>query len=368
MKTKLIGAIASVMLLTACSAQPPSVTPTPVDFMGCVLSDNFGVDDQSVGSLSFLGALQAQAQFGIKLRQADVSANATYGEYSVALADLMENRCNLVVAVGGSAEVIEDKAELYPKVKFVEVHGRPYSVGEASGIDPNRLSNVKSISYNTEQGGFLAGYLAATQTATQVVGAFGATLNRAETAILAGFSQGVKYANSRNGTKVRVLGQASAESDFWVSVGQANSNETAAEIKSMISQGADVIVPVVGGTFESGAGMAALTTAAKSSSKVSIIGSVSNWYASDAALQVRSPVLASVLLNIQQDVATAIGDAVNGIFVGGPAGDYLGNLANSGVSLSGQNETTFNNNFVASLDLLQRQIQDGSLVVRAQLQ
>lgn len=368
MKTKLIGAIASVMLLTACSAQPPSASPTPVDFMGCVLSDNFGVDDQSVGSLSFLGALQAQAQYGIKLRQADVSANASYGEYSAALKELMENRCNLVVAVGGSAEVIEDKAELYPKVKFIEVHGRPYSVGEASGINPERLSNVKSISYNSEQGGFLAGYLAATQSETQVVGAFGATLNRAETAILAGFSQGVKYANNRNGTKVRLLGQASADSDFWVSVGQANSNETASEIKLMVAQGADVLLPVVGGTFESGAGMAALTTAVKSATKVSVIGSMSNWYASDAALEVRSPVLASVVLNIQQDVANAIGEALAGTFVGGPAGDYLGNLANSGVSLSGENEITFNNNFVATVAELQRLIEDGSIVVRSQLQ
>lgn len=368
MKTKLVSAIASVLLLTSCTAQPPSASPTPVDFMGCVLSDNFGVDDQSIGSASFLGALQAQAQYGIKLRQANVSANATYGEYSGALKKLMENRCDLVVAIGGSAQVVEDKAELYPKVKFVEVHGRPYSVGEASGLDPEKLTNVKSISYNSEQGGFLAGYLAATQTQTQVVGGFGATLNRAETAILAGFAQGVQYANDRNSTKVRVLGQAAAESDFWVSVGQANSNETASEIKSMVAQGADVLIPVVGGTFESGAGMAALTTAIKSPSPVSIIGSMSNWHASDAALEVRAPVLASVVLNIQRDVAAAIGEAVNGTFVGGPAGDYLGNLANAGVTLSGPHDITFSATYTATVAEVQRLIENGSILVRAQLQ
>lgn len=367
-KTRLLGAVASVILLAGCAQQAPSASPTPVNFMGCILADNFGVDDQSVGSQSFLGALQAQAQFGIKLRKETVSANASYNEYSKAFETLLQNDCDVVIAIGSAAEITENRASDYPKVKFILVHGRPYQVGDATGINPVRLANVKSLSYDSAQGGFLAGYLAATQTETQVVGAFGSTLNRAETSVLAGFSQGVRHANKLNGTPVKILGQAAANSDLWVSVGLANSNETADRLKLMVAEGADVIMPVVGGTMSSGPGIAAVTTASKSATRVSVIGSFTDWYASEAASEVRAPILASVVLTIQKDVAATIGQAIKGEFVGGSGGDYLGTLANDGVYLAGPNETALNGNYLNRVAELESQIADGTIVVRSALQ
>jgi basic membrane protein A len=366
--TRLVSVLASVVLLSGCAEQAPSATPTPVDYMGCILADNFGVDDQTVGSTSFLGALQAQAQFGIKLRKATVSANASYNEYAKAFESLLENDCDIVVAIGSAAEITENRASDYPNVNFIEVHGRPYQVGDATGINPDSLKNVRSLSYDSAQGGFLAGYLAATQTESKVIGAFGSTLNRAETAILAGFSQGVRYANEINSTSVKLLGQANANSDYWVAVGLANSVETAERIKSMVTEGADVILPVVGGTMSSGPGIAAATTAGKSSTKVSIIGSFTDWYASEAAGEIHGPILASVALSIQKDVAAAIGQDINGDFVGGQAGNYLGTLRNGGVYLAGANEITLNGNYLNQVAELERKIAEGTIVVRSALQ
>lgn len=367
-KSRLIAAIASALLLAGCSAQEPSATPTPVDYMGCILSDNYGIDDQTFGSSTFLGALQAQAQFGIKLRHEGVTPNASYSDYGKALAKLLENDCDLVVAIGSATEIAEDKASLYPKVNFVVVHARPYKIGDASELDPAALPNVKSLSYDIAQGGFLAGYLAATQSESGTVGAFGATLNRPEIAILAGFSQGVRFANFENGTRVRVLGQASQTADLWLSVGLANSNETAAKIRSMAASGADVIFPVVGGTMESGPGIAAATTALKTANQVSLIGSFTNWSAYEAANEVREPILGSVALSLQQDIVNAFSADLKGELVTGALGDYLGTLENGGVSLVTDSQRPINTNYEANVASLQKQIADGIIVVRSTLQ
>ncbi|MFM6979890.1 MAG: BMP family protein [Micrococcales bacterium] len=368
MLKQLIGALVSVAVLTGCSQLEKDATPTPVDYMGCVLSDNFGLDDQSVGSLTFLGALQAQAQFGIKLRQVSVSANATYSDYETALATAMDFNCDMVVAVGGAAEVIEKNAAQYPNTNFVEVHGRPYSLGEASGLSAAELSNVKSLSYDSAQGSFLAGYLAATQSETKVVAGFADTLNRAELAMLAGFSQGVAYANAKNQTNVVILGQATSLSDYWLTMGQANPAETETAIKDFIRQGADIIVPVVGSTQQTGAASRAVEAVSLSGQKVSIIGTFANWYAGESVSETKSAVLASVLLNIQRDVSEAIGADLDGTFNAGLTGEYLGTLANQGVELVGPHDIAFNQDFSNQIETLKTAIASGQIVITSRLQ
>lgn len=359
--TRSISALAAVALLTGCSQAEPNAKPTPVSFVGCVLSDNSGFDDQSVGSEVFKGALQAQAQYGMKIRYVQVAANASYADYSSDFKTLMANNCGAVVGIGGASEVVEHNASLFPKVDFALVHGRRYGLGEASGISPENLPNVKSISYASEQGGFLAGYLAATQSQSHFVAGFGATLNRSELAMLSGFSQGVRYANSRNNLRVELLGQADATSDLWVTVGQANSSETQKQLQKFAAQGADVIFPVVGGTDQMGPGQAATAAASTASSKLAVLGSVSNWYKGEAVADSHQVVLGSVVLTIQRDVAAALGDSLNGSFVGGPAGDYIGNLQNSGVFISGANDIAFNASYTTTIDSLKSQIVAGEI-------
>lgn len=361
---KFFSAIASVAVLTGCSQLEPDAVATPVNFVTCVLGDNFGLDDQTIGSQSYLGALQAQAQFGAKLRYQTVAPNAVYNDYHNALKNLMSNDCNVVIAIGNSAEAVEDDSALYANTTFIEVHGRAYSVGDASSKSAADLKNVRSISYRSEQGGFLAGYLAATQTQTQTVAAFGQTLNLAEVAILAGFAQGVTQANTDFNTTVQILGHAASDSDLWVSIPLGSTREASKQVKQFIAQSADVIFPVVGNTSDAGTGLTALTTANASDPKVAVIGSFGNWYASEAAQDVRASVIASVALTIQKDVASAIGELIDhGSFT-----DYVGTLDNGGVYLTGPNDLAFNGSFDSKLNSLKDQIRNAQILVRESLQ
>ncbi|MEO0049459.1 MAG: hypothetical protein RL556_791 [Actinomycetota bacterium] len=356
--------LASALALAGCSARPDSVLPTPVNVTACILGDQQGLDDHSVGSSAYLGMLQAQAQYGVKLRVAKIAEGSTDADKLTAYKNLLKKGCSIMVGVGDAADVFENQASAHANLKFILVHGRSYSLGDASGVRASKLSNVKSISYQSEQGGFLAGYLAASQSQSGKVAAFGSSLTRTETSLLAGFYLGVQYANEVQGKAVEVLGHN--RGDVWQAVGKNDSEAARTTTIQYLSDGADVIFPVVGDSQADGAALSALTLI-QANDAVSMIGSVTDWYKNPSAREVRDRLLASVTLSIQQDVANAIGTAVAGTFVGGTEGSILGNLDNTGVSITGAHSIAYPQSFNLVLSQLIQDIKDGKVVVKSNL-
>ncbi len=140
----------------------------------------------------------------------------------------------------------------------------------------SRTCSARSIA--TNQAAFLAGYLAAGTSKTGVLGTFGGiNIGGPVTDFMDGFVWGADYYNKVKGTNVKVLGWDPAKKD-GVFVGDFNSIDKGKDIaKSMVDEGADIILPVAG---KVGQGSAALAMEL-GADKLKIIGVDTDQYATD---------------------------------------------------------------------------------------
>lgn len=100
--------------------------------------------------------------------------------------------------------------------------------------------------YATDQGAFLAGYLAAGMSQTGVVGTFGGINIPPVTAFMDGFYYGVQYYNEQKGTDVMVLGW-NPESSEGLFTGNFDSlDDGRAFAENLHQEGADIVMPVAG--------------------------------------------------------------------------------------------------------------------------
>src|SRR6202012_1046261 len=99
------------------------------------------------------------------------------------------------IAVGGLMEDnVKAVAAANPTLHFAEVDA------------PSTGPNVYGMQFNTAQGAFLGGYLAAGMTKTGKVGTWGGLKIPPVTIYMDGFWEGVQYYNSQNHKNVQVLG------------------------------------------------------------------------------------------------------------------------------------------------------------------
>jgi basic membrane protein A len=184
---------------------------------------------------------------------------------------------------------------------------------------------VLGITYDTNQDGFLGGYLAAGMSKTGAVGTFGGIKLPTVTIYMDGFAAGVYYYNKQHSTKVKVLGwnPATQNGSF---AGDFTSQDKGQNIaNALMQQGADVIFPVAGNV---GLGAAA---AVKANGKAMMEWVDFDGCAPGGAPQYCSLFLTSVDKGIVKSVEDAIKSAVDGTFKGS---NYEGTLANGGVSLA----------------------------------
>jgi basic membrane protein A len=184
---------------------------------------------------------------------------------------------------------------------------------------------VYGLQYNTAQGGFLGGYLAAGMSKTGKVATFGGLNIPPVTIYMDGFWEGVQYYNKQKHKHVKVLG--------WDETNQkggtfANSftdlNKGKAISQAFIQAGADIIFPVAGGT-----GLGAGAAAQASGGRASVI-----WVDTDgckSAAQYCKYFLTSVTKNLTDPVTQYVTKAASGSF---PTGNYVGTLANDGTGLA----------------------------------
>jgi basic membrane protein A and related proteins len=367
--TAAAGALLCATALLAGCAQPPGTSPeasvsaaptaptggtaSGANFKACMVSDSGGFDDKSFNQTSYKGLTDAKDQLGIQTAEVESSSTADFAKN---IQSMVDAECNMVVTVGF---LLGDDTLAAAK------KNRDISFAIVDNNDPEYadVKNLKPLVFNTAESSFLAGYLAAGMSKTKKVGTFGGAKIPTVTIFMDGFSQGVSYYNEQKGASVQVLGWNVARQDGQFVPGDQpfeNTDGGKRVADGLISQGADVLLPVAGP-----AGEGALQSAKASAGKVSAI-----WVDTDGCLSAEtycSSILTSVYKGMDVAVADAVKAAAQGTFSNEP---YVGTLENQGTGLAPYHE--FEDEIPAALktevEQLKSQIIDGTIKIESKSQ
>lgn len=316
-KTVLSGlALAGVssLLLAGCAAAPVSNDtdkPAAKDFLPCMVSDTGGFDDNSFNEIGKQGLDDAAKELGVKANAVESQAET---DYASNINNLIDQNCGIIVTVGFLlADATKTAAEANPDVNFAIV--------DDNSID---LPNVKPIVFDTAQAAFLAGYVAASYSKTGIVGTYGGIPIPPVTIFMDGFVDGVNYYNSVKGTNVKALGWDVA-TQTGAFTGGFDANDTAkSTAKNLLDQGVDVLLPVGGPIYKSGA--EAIRDTGKD---IALIGVDADVTQTDPS--VADMLLTSIMKNMRVGVHDVVMTAADGKF---DSAQYVGTLANGGVEIA----------------------------------
>jgi basic membrane protein A len=299
----------------ATSASGSSSTASGGALNACMVLDTGGIDDHSFNETSYAG-MKAAAAANPNIKISYIPSNSG-NDYTPNLNTEVGKKCDPIIAVGGlMAANVKTAATANPNVHFAEVD------------NPSEASNMYGMQFNTAQGAFLGGMLAAGMSKSGVVGTWGGAKIGPVTIYMDGFWEGVQYYNAQNHKNVRVLGWNEKNQSGGTFVPGNNPfgdpNDGKSISQSMINQGADVLFPVAGGS-----GLGAGAAAAASGGRVSVI-----WVDTDgciSAAQYCKFFLTSVTKGLSQAVQAYLDQAAKGAY---PTGSYIGTLANNGTGLA----------------------------------
>ena len=366
-------AVASLLALSAC-AEPPSETSSPGSstaasgdassaskdsgdkgdskkFKACMVSDFGGFEDKSFNETSYNGLMRAKDELGIETGQIESNAE---GEYAGNIQSQISAGCNMIITVGFAlANATEAAAKQNPDIDFAIV-----DFGSFEGV-----KNAKGLLFDAAQPGFLAGYSAAAMTKSGKVGTYGGAPYPTVTIFMTGFAQGVKYHNEQKGTKVQVLGWQDDKQDGTFIGGNDPFGDIPAgknTANTLISQGADIIMPVAGP-----AGQGALQAAQETKGKVSVVWVDTDGYVS--APEYKDVILTSVEKGMDVAVFEAIQQSMKGEFT---SDEYVGTLENEGAKLASFHdfESKMPDGLADELKEIQGKIVAGEIKVSSPLQ
>ena len=283
-----------------------------------MVTDTGGIDDRSFNASAWAG-LQAAKETQSSVDPKYVASTAE-ADYEPNLRQFVTQKCNFILSVGG---LMGGATEKVAKENTTQQFGIvDSSIAGATNVFP--------MQFATEQAAFLAGYVAAGYSKTGTVATYGGLKIPPVTVFMDGFADGVAYYNKQKNKTVKVIGwdKAKQNGTFAENFGDQAKGKTITN--SQVSQGADVIMPVAGGT-----GLGTADVAKASSGKVSVI-----WVDQDgckSAEQYCDVFLTTVVKNIKDAVQTAVSDGASGKPLTSTPG-YLGTLENSGVSIAPYNK------------------------------
>jgi basic membrane protein A and related proteins len=317
---KLLGVVAIgglVLAAAGCGKAPSKGGASQAPNAGksthaCMVTDTGGINDRSFNASAWKG-MQDAAAANSKIKVDYVQSNAP-ADYQPNLTQFVSQKCDLIVAVGGlMGDATKAAATANPNQKFAIV--------DAS----LPLSNVYSMQFDTAQAGFLAGYLGAGYSKSGTVATYGGLKIPPVTIFMDGFVDGVAYYNKQKSKNVKVLGwdKATQNGSFANSFTDQNAGRSVSD--AFIAQGADVIMPVAGGT-----GLGTAAAAQQNGGKQSVV-----WVDQDgcvSAQQYCSVFLSTVVKNISDAVKQAVLATAAGTLQGGTGS--IGTLGNNGVQLA----------------------------------
>jgi len=303
---RVVVAIAAASLISSVAIAPAANAATKQKV--CVALDTGGINDKSFNELTYAGAKATKTK-GYASSVEYLPAGKSYDEN---VKKFVDKKCTVIVGVGYLlGDAIAASAKANPGIKYIMVD---YVID---------APNVKSLTYNTNENSFLAGYMAAGYSKTGVVATYGGAPIPTVSIFMDGFAQGVEYYNDVKNKSVKVLGW-DRKSKTGTFVGGFTDQVKAKELSvAFEAQKADVIFPV-GGSLVIGT----VDNSLKSKKSIGL------WVDADAALaapKYNSVVMVSVLKGLAISVEQAIKTVYDGKFSNKT---YVGTLANKGVSLS----------------------------------
>ena len=314
---QMAAVVAAVGLAAAaCGSKPVSTTSGSTNnaaaFKACMVTDTGGLDDHSFNSAAWQGMNEAKTEGAGKITIADAQST-TENDYATNIAGFVGGGCGLIVTVGYSMDTATTtSATAHPSQKYAIVDNG--STG----------TNVKGLQFNTAQGAFLGGYIAAGMSKTGKVATFGGQNLPSVTVYMDGFWEGVQYYNKQHNTNVQVLGwnQTTQQGTFDPTNSFTDENGGQQIAETFESQGADIVFPVAGGT-----GGGALAAAQASHGALKAI-----WVDTDGCqsyAQYCDIMLGTVTKGIAAAVSSTVEDAANGTY---SSSSYIGTLANNGTA------------------------------------
>ena len=320
------------------------------NFQACMVTDTGGIDDRSFNASAWKGMQDAQSDGKAKVKYVQ---SATENDYVTNITSLEAQNCNLIVTVGGlMADATDSQAAAKPSQNFAIVDN---SSADTKTNKP--VPNVHGMEFNTAQGGFLAGYLAAASSKSGVVATWGGLNIPPVTIYMDGFWEGVQYYNTAKSKSVKVLGwDETNPSSGTFSNSFTDTNKGKSITDGFINQGADIIFPVAGG-----AGRGA--TASAKGGKAKVIWVDTDGCVSDS--EDCSVFLASVTKGIENAVKKTVEDAAAGNFKGGTQ-DVL-DLSSGGTDLvyGQQLGTSIPSDLQAEIANLKTQITSGAIKIKS---
>ena len=343
---------AAALVLVGCGSAPeapnttePAVTngAESVDFLGCAVSDEGSWNDKSFNEVSMKGLLEAQAELGIDIQDAE---SRTQEDFTPNLEAMVAAGCDITFAVGFNiVDQVNEAAINHPDSNFVTIDGWKHD--EAT-------PNLKAMVWNMAESSFLAGYLAAAYSDSKVIATYGGMNIPAVTDFMVGYYNGAKFYEQETGTEVRVLGYDPANpdsGDFTDGFSDVAGAKSISE--GHIEAGADVLFPVAGGLFGT-------TSEAINQSGQDIV-----MLGVDLDVASNSPEFADqILTSVEKTINVSVFDVIEASLSGAFSGDaYVGTLENGGTRLSPfyAFESEIDADVLQRLEELKQEIIDGSI-------
>jgi len=312
-----------------------------------MVTDTGGIDDRSFNASAWAG-VQAAKDVAGNVDPKYVASTAE-ADYEPNLRQFTTQKCNFILAVGGL---------MSNATKKVAAENTGSQFGIVDSAIPG-ASNVYPMQFATDEAAFLAGYLAAGYSKTGKVATYGGLKIPPVTVFMDGFADGVAYYNKTKGKNVQVLGWDKAKQNGTFAESFTDQNKGKAITNTFVAQGADVVMPVAGGT-----GLGTGDVAKASNGKVSVI-----WVDQDgckSAAQYCDVFLTTVVKNITDAVKQAVVTGAQGKPLDATKG-YLGTLQNNGVSLAPYNkfDSKIDAGLKSEVDKLKQDIISGKVKVES---
>jgi basic membrane protein A and related proteins len=355
---RLVGAFAvgGLVLAAAACGKPPAnnndsgagtaASASGTKVHACMVTDTGGINDRSFNASAWAG-LQAAGKENSNVTS-EYTQSASEADYTPNLNAYAQKDCDLILAVGGlMGDATTAAAKAYP--------GKKFAIIDASIAAPN----VYSMQFDTAQAGYLAGYLAAGYSKSGKVATYGGLKIPPVTIFMDGFADGVAHYNEVKGKSIQVLGWNKASQNGSFVPGQnpfTDQNAGKQLSDAFVAQGADVILPVAGGT-----GLGTASAAQQSGGKFAVI-----WVDQDgcvSAAQYCSVFLSTVVKNISDTVKEAVLQLAGGSLQVGSGS--IGTLKNDGVQLAPyhQFDSKVPADLKSEIDQLKQDIISGKITV-----
>ena len=257
-----------------------------------------GVNDESFNQGAWEGALKASEELGVEVSYLESNSDADYIQN---IETAIDQEADLVVGVGFQVgNAILEAAKAYPEQSFAAI----------DSTYEEELDNLRSITFNEEEAGYLTGLIAAKMTKTNTIGWIGGLDIPSCSNFYIGYEKGAKEVNP----DIKVLKQ------FTNSFTDAAKGRVVAQ--QMVSEDADIIFMAAGG-----GNAGALEVVREKNIKAIGVDMPNNYLAPEY-------IITSALKNVGEGLKLTINDFVNGEFT---SGEVKYDISNGGVGFEKTN-------------------------------